>query len=281
MRFHVEHLLAVVALVVALPGFAKGVEVRFPGPPGVELVGRLYLPEAKERAPAVVLMHGCSGMWGRDGETNRNYDAWAEHFRKHGFVALLVDSFKPRGQNEICTLKDRPIQPGRDRARDAYAALAWLANRDDVDPKSVHVMGWSNGGTSVLNTVRANAPGHTADGPQFRSAVAFYPGCKPLGRTPYKPTAPLLIQTGAADDWTPAKPCEDLAEAARKRGADVQIDVYPDAHHAFDGVEGKVRTRPNVSNPSSPTGWGATVGPNPEAREKAWKRATEFIEAHR
>ena len=150
---------------------------------------------------------------------------------------------KPRGQREICTLKDRPILPGRDRARDAYSALAWLAGRDDVDPKSIHVMGWSNGGSTVLNTVRANAPGHTADSPQFRSAVAFYPGCTPLGRTPYKPIAPLLIQTGAADDWTPAKPCEELAEAARKRGADVQIDVYPGAHHAFDGLEGKVRTR--------------------------------------
>ena len=28
-------------------------------------------------------------------------------------------------------------------------------------------------------------------------------------------------------------------------------------------------------------GWGATVGPNPAAREKACKRATDFVEAHR
>ena len=275
-----KHLWMVLFVVSAPPAFAKGQEVRFPGP-GVELVGRLYLPEAKGRSPAIVLMHGCSGLWGRDGEPSRNLEAWAEHLQKHGFVTLHVDSFGPRGQKEICTQKVRPVLPGRDRARDAYAALAWLAAREDVDPKSIHLMGWSNGGSSVLNTVSATTPARKDTEARFRSAVAFYPGCTPLGRTAYAPTVPLLIQTGAADDWTPAKPCEALVEGARKRGADIQIDVYPDAHHAFDGVEGTVRSRPNVSNSASPTGWGATVGPNPEARDKAWKRATAFLEAHR
>ena len=277
-----ERTLAFLLIFAATSAGAAGTEVRFPGP-GIELVGRLYLPEVKpgERAPAIVLMHGCSGMWARNGEPTRNHDAWAEHFRKHGFVALLVDSFGPRGQKEICTQKVRPVLPGRDRARDAYSALAWLASRDDVDPKSVHVMGWSNGGSTVLNAVSATTPARKTTDARFRSAVAFYPGCAPLGRTAYVPSVPLLIQAGAADDWTPAKACEALAEAARGRGADVQIDVYPGAHHAFDGTEGQVRLRPNVSNPASPTGWGATVGPNPEAREKAWRRTTEFLEAHR
>lgn len=276
-----KHLLYVLLALTSSAG-AAGTEVRFPGP-GIELVGRLYAPEVKtgDRAPAIVLMHGCSGMWGRDGEPTRTHAAWAEHFQKHGFMALLVDSFGPRGQKEICTQKKRPILPGRDRALDAYAALAWLAARDDVDPKSVHLMGWSNGGSTVLQAVSATTPARKKTEARFRSAVAFYPGCTPLGRTAYAPTVPLLIQAGAADDWTPAKPCEELAEAARGRGADVQIDVYPGAHHAFDGVAGQVRMRADVSNSASPTGWGATVGPNPEAREKAWKRATDFLEAHR
>jgi hypothetical protein len=118
----VEHLLAALGLMAALPGFAQGLEVRFPRP-GIELVRRLYVPEAKARAPAIVLLHGCSGMWGRDGEPTRTYDACAEHFRRLGFG--------PRHPREICTQTERPISPARDRPRDAYAALAWLAARAD------------------------------------------------------------------------------------------------------------------------------------------------------
>jgi dienelactone hydrolase len=115
-------------------------------------------------------------------------------------------------------------------------------------------------------------------GPEFRSAVAFYPGCADLAKSDYRPRFPLLIQAGGADDWTPARHCETLA-AASKQGARIDIDVYPGAHHAFDGT-GKVRARPEVRNPSNPTGWGATVGGNPQARAKSIERTTAWIDAH-
>lgn len=117
--------------------------------------------------------------------------------------------------------------------------------------------------------------------PAFRSAVAFYPGCKDLADKPYEPVVSLLIQAGAADDWTPAHYCESLAAGAKAQGAWVEIDVYAGAHHAFDAIDGRIRYRPDVRNPSSPTGLGAQLGPNPEAREKSRARATEFIEIHR
>ena len=91
----------------------------------------------------------------------------------------------------------------------------------------------------------------------------------------------MLIQAGGADDWTPARFCVKLAASAREQGAAVEIDVYEGAHHAFDRIEGSVRLRPEVRNPSSATGWGATVDPHPQAREQALKRATAFLEAHR
>jgi dienelactone hydrolase len=221
-------------------------------------------------------------MWRHDlKEPNASYEAWAEHLRRHGFVALLVDSFGPRGEREICTQKDRRVTPSRDRSRDAHAALRWLAVQPGVDPKRIHVMGWSNGGQTVLHALRPDAPGRDPAGPGFRSGVALYPGCGFFSRSGYRPTAPLLIQAGAADDWTPAKECERMAATAREQGASVEIDVYPEAHHAFDGVGTRVRRRPDVRNPSSPTGWGATVGPNPAARAKAIARVTAFLEAAR
>ena len=275
-----ERAFAACLLLVSTVAFSGGEPVRFPGP-GVELVGRLYPAEGAAPTPAVVLLHGCSGMWARNGEPTRNYEAWALHLQKRGFTALLVDSFGPRGEREICTQRDRRVMPGRERTRDAYAALRWLAAKPGVDPERIHVLGWSNGGSTVLHALRPEAPGRESGAERFRSGVAFYPGCGLLARIDYRPVEPLLIQAGAADDWTPAGDCVKIAARAKEQGVPVEIDVYEDAHHAFDGIVGRIRQRPDVRNLSSPTGWGATVGPNPAARAKAIARATAFLEGSR
>ena len=272
-----ERILAILLLSFTGAAAAAGEAVTFPGP-GIELAGRLYRPDGPGPFPAFVLMHGCSGMWRRDGlEPTPAYVAWAEHWRNRGYLALLLDSFGPRGQTEICTHGGRTIRPDLDRPRDAYAALQWLAAHADVDPARIHLQGWSNGAMAVLNTVKDGAPGRPASGPEFRSAVAFYPGCIQLARLPdYRTRVPMLIQTGEADDWTPARHCEALVEKFAGRSAPMEIDVYPGAHHAFDGM-GAIRVRPEVRNLASDSGWGATVGAHPEARAKAYERTTNWV----
>ena len=275
--FHVERAFALAFALTAGPVWAAGAAVTIPGE-GLQLPGRLYRPEGAGPFPAIVMMHGCNGMWAASGrEPTLLYRFWAEHFMRRGYVTLLVDSFGPRGEREICTQAERKVSEARDRPRDAYAALRWLAARDDVDARRISVMGWSNGAMAVMHALRPDAPGRGIGGPEFRSAVAFYPGCNFFARTSYQPIAPLLIQAGAADDWTPASPCETVAR--RVSGAAIEIDVYDGAHHGFDSPAGVVRTRPEVRNPTSPSGRGATVGPNPEARAKAIARATAYIEA--
>ena len=278
MRFHVKRL-ALVALLAAAPLWASGERVVVPNA-AVELVGRLYKPTGEGPFPAVVMLHGCNGLWGSDGEPTKHYAWWAKHFQERGFMALLLDSFGPRGEKEICTQGIRKIHPSRERAGDAHAASRWLKARPDVVTESIHLLGWSNGGMSVLQAVRDGSAGRDAAA-SFRSAVAFYPGCKDLVERDYATRIPLLIQAGAADDWTPARHCEAVVAAASKKGGRVEIDVYEGAHHAFDGMGARVRHRGDVRNPSSPSGWGAHVGPDPVARDKSRIRATEFIEAHR
>lgn len=271
-----KHALAALAILGAGLAHAGGEPVRLPGP-GVELAGRLYRPEGQGPFPAIVMLHGCSGLWGRSGEPTAGFAFWAEHFRDRGYVALLLDSFGPRGEKEICTQEKRRVSPATDRPRDAYAALAWLGARPDVDSGRIDLMGWSNGGSAVLNAVKAGAAGGPESGPRFRAAVAFYPGCADLAKAPFRPTVPLLIQSGGADDWTPARHCEALAAAAP--AGTVEIDVYSGAHHSFDRPGLRQRERPEVRNPSRPGGRGATVGTHPEAREKAIARTTAWLEA--
>jgi dienelactone hydrolase len=170
------------------------------------------------------------------GRLSSNQRAWAERFAQWGFVALTLDSFSPRGAGSICPIPsaERPARPWEDRTADAYAALAWLVRRSDVDPQRIFVAGWSHGGSTVMGVVRPEAPGRLADGPRFRAAIAFYPGCpRPPALNNYRPTMPLLILHGEADDWVPAAPCVDLARHFAHAFI-VRTLLYPGAHHGFD-----------------------------------------------
>lgn len=288
--FHVKPTVFAISLgltvaILSTTVFAAGEAVELPGK-GVVLTGLLYSPSqlpagsvASKKLPAIVLLHGCSGLLDKAGKPVASYVFWAEHFQRLGYVTLLLDSFTPRGTKEICTQKSRTINPDKERSDDAHAALAWLAGRPNIDASRIHLLGWSNGAMTVLHAIGPKAAKAEA-AYKFRSAVAFYPGCAAvLKEAGYRNQVPLLIQSGGADDWTPAKPCEELSARLVKSGAEAAIDVYPGAHHSFDRLNLTVRYRPEVRNPASPTGWGATVGTDPKAREKAIQRATVFIEA--
>jgi dienelactone hydrolase len=263
------------------PTAASHEQVRFPGP-SVTLSAELFLPAGSgEPRPAVVLLHGCGGLYTTRGAINaRNLD-WAKRLADWGYVALLVDSFGPRGHGPLCELKDRPTQPWRERTADAYAALDYLAERSDVDPKNLFAMGWSNGGSTVVGVVRADAPGLRPDGPRFRAAIAYYPGCQqPLRARNHRPVVPMLIQHGEADDWVPAAPCVKLAEEMQRRGHAVQTVTYPQAHHGFDSPNTRLRLLPNVWNPAAKGERGAHVGTHPQARAKAIADTKMYLDSH-
>jgi dienelactone hydrolase len=249
----------------------------------VTLTGELFLPAARDqlppRSPAIVLLHGCGGLYTQRRQLTGRHREWAQRFAAWGFVALLVDSFGPRGLGPICTLKDRPIHPWRERTLDAYAALEYLAARADVDRTNIFVMGWSHGGSTVTGVVREQAPGQRGDGPRFKAAIAYYPGCeRPLRAQHYRLTVPLLIQHGAADDWVPAAPCVTLAAKLQPLGMSVETILYPEAHHGFDAPNSPLRFRPDVYNPRAPGERGAHVGTHEPARLQAIADTKRFLD---
>src|SRR5215510_544975 len=185
-----------------------------------------------------------------------------------------------RGQlGPLCTLKDRPIHPWRERTLDAYAALEYLAARADVDRANIFVMGWSHGGSTVTGVVREKAQGQRVDGPGFRAAIAYYPGCeRPLRVQHYRLTIPLLIQHGAADDWAPAAPCVELAAKLQRLGVPVETILYPEAHHGFEAPNSPLRFRPDVYNPRAPGERGAHVGTHEPARLQAIADTKRFLD---
>jgi dienelactone hydrolase len=161
-----------------------------------------------------------------------------------------------------------------ERARDAYAGLLFLQARPDVRADRIALMGWSNGGGTVLWTLsresRARPAGLKHD---FAAGIAFYPGCRTLSerREPWQPVAPVLLLVGEADDWTPAPPC--LALAARSGGR-LEAHAYPGAHHDFDAPDTPQRVLRGIGGTASGT---ATIGTHPAAREDSLRRVPEFL----
>ena len=246
--------------------------------PPTQLTARLLLPEGDGPFPAVVMLHGCAGML--VGEHLRSRDAfWARHWQEQGYAALLVDSYTPRGVASLCRTpaRERPVTSGRERTRDAYAALRWLAARGDIDAQRIALIGWSTGASALLDIAQPTArTAFASAGHGFRAAVAFYPGnCRRLEKPgAWRPYLPMLILLGGADDWTPPEDCEALANQAKAQHAPVEWKLYPGAYHDFDTPAAPPRAR-RVATPAG----SAQTGTDPAARDDAVAAATDFMAA--
>ncbi|SFU43266.1 Dienelactone hydrolase [Methylobacterium sp. 174MFSha1.1] len=249
---------------------AEPVAVTLPGPGGIALQGRLYRPTGAGPFPAVVALHGCGGLYDRAGALTGRHADWGERLAAQGFLVLFPDSFGSRGLGPQCRISRREIRPGRERVADAEAAGAWLRGRPDVRPDAVSLLGWSNGGSTVLAAVRAGRP------TPFARAVAFYPGCRTALERGWRDRTPLLILVGGADDWTGAEPCRALAEEARVRGEPVEITVYPGAVHDFDAPDSAVRERRGLAYTVNRDGV-AHTGTDPAARADALARVPAYL----
>jgi dienelactone hydrolase len=232
----------------------------------------LFRPAGPGPFPAVVALHGASGLSGKDGLYG-NYLDWGARLRDAGFVVLFPDSFRPRGLDHgVATLKRDPAPPGRERIRDAYGALRYLQSLPWVRPDRIGLLGWSHGGSTVLAAVDAGL-GLRPSAPErnFQVAVAFYPGTwRQLKQPSWRPAVPLSIFIGMKDDWTPAEGCAKLAERAHAQGEALELVTYPGAWHGFDAPDVPVHVRAGVN---SRTGR-ATVGTDPAARQDALARVT-------
>ncbi len=190
-------------------------------PTTASIEGYLAKPDGTGPFPAVVYLHGCSGL------NTAARKRFSDLLTSWGYVSLAVDSFATRGIEEACR------RPMPDRQADAWGALLYLSKLPFVDRERIAVLGSSQGGIIAMRL----ASNHDVklfdvpDGLNFRTAVAFYPVCSVASR---QLAIPTLILIGELDDWTPAKNCEQWMALREGRGAPVKLVVYRGAYHAFD-----------------------------------------------
>jgi len=222
--------LLVIIGALVLMSCASGVNFKTMSPLGLEdpliLSGTLKKPAGNGPFPAVVLLHGCSGL----------HLDWANRLTRWGYVTLIVDSLGPRHVSQICDFGHRV--PPLNRALDAYGAKSFLETLPYVDSKRIAVMGWSHGGWSVLYVAGRDLESLRSLTKYplrpFNAAVAFYPWCEDW---PLILNAPLLILIGEKDDWTPADRCRRDRLLHSEPQHECVIKVYPGVYHSFDNSE--------------------------------------------
>ncbi|MBR0828092.1 dienelactone hydrolase family protein [Bradyrhizobium manausense] len=230
--------------------------VYFPSGDGTtQIVGYVFKPKTAGPYPAIVMLHGRGGPYSSNTNggctlvapkitsacnastlSKRNV-MWGQYWADRGYLALLPDSFGPRGKAHGFG-RFTHGDPDRDdvnektvRPLDAEGALAYLRSRSDVSGGQVFLHGWSNGGSTALNVmIRQGA------GTGFRGALAFYPGCgvKALLQQTVVTTTPIAIFHGTSDEEVSAVKCQDVAERSRAAGTPIDITLYPGATHGFD-----------------------------------------------
>lgn len=237
------------------------------------LRGALFAPPGKGPFPAVIALHGCGGLAFRKG--GREED-WSARLTNAGFAVLFVDSFGSRGLGSQCRVRKRTVRAARERIDDAHAGLRYLQSRADIRPGSISLLGWSNGGATVVNAITtARKPPDLAQ--DFAAAVAFYPGCRlAVRRKVWDARVRLLILTGLADDWTPPAACIELARKAKAAGQNVNIATYPSAYHNFDHPDMPLRVRKNRAYSADGSGV-VHQGTNQAARDDAIARTLLFL----
>jgi len=240
----------VAALLSTLACAAVPDTVRFASADGrTELTGYVFKPAGDGAHPAIVMLHGRGGPYSslrrgtHTAETlTQRHLLWGQYWSAQGYVAVLVDSFGPRGYGDGFpkhSYSERPAAVSERTVRplDAYGALAYLRTRADVVHDRIGLHGWSNGGMTLLSAMSADTPAIEAatSARGFRAALAQYPSCRTQMREPgYKPYAPLLILAASEDDEVSPEVCRDFAALQRARGAPVEFVSYEGAQHSYD-----------------------------------------------
>ncbi len=248
-----------------------------------EITGYLFKPAGGGPHPAIVLLHGRAGPYsandnkdctyvGRDvtsacnaATLSKRHEMWGEFWAARGVLALLPDSFGPRGVAHGFGRFSHG-DPDRDatnektvRPFDAEGALAYLRGRDDVAQNRIFLQGWSNGGSTTLNVmIRQGAKSG------FRAALAFYPGCGRLALLEDKvtTTAPLAMFLGSDDEEVSPVICQHVATRSIDAGTTLTVTLYPGATHDFDDPGEKRQEVPG----------------NAEAKPDAMARAAAMVE---
>jgi dienelactone hydrolase len=199
-----------------------------------KIIADLFRPNRSGRLPAAVIINSSGGVLPF---VELNY---ASVLASNGAVALVVDSFMPRGVRR--TSDDQSRLYYSQSVADAVAGFQWLSSQPFVDPARIFVMGMSKGGGVALDTAGdASRQLFGATEARFAAHIAIAPGCEFQNQDAKTTGAPIFFMLAELDNYTLARNCLDYVERIRGAGnAKVRFAVYPGVFHAYESTGGIV-----------------------------------------
>ncbi len=222
--------------------------------------------------PSIVVTHSCGGV-----DTAALRERMQE-LLDAGYLVLMLDSFKPRGQKDCRNNVVRnPLV-----WRDTLDALAHLHTLKEVDKTRIYQVGHSMGAFTAAVVASPSVHAYFGSPYRFRASVGWYGSCG-FQASPTAPVShflrfdtdrPVLLLMAEADRETPIRPfCYPLMEDLKAAGKPVEWHVYGNGvTHAWDVRAGYSLT----------TGFGETVVNrfDAEATRDATRRTLDFLRTH-
>ena len=234
---------------------------------------RCFLP--KKKLPAVVILHGSSGVDFRG-------DFYARALNTAGIATFEVDMWEARGINGVA---DRPPIP-LFTYPDAFGALRFLSEHPNIDPDRIGIMGFSWGGVVTMASATKLYASQFGGELRFSAHVAHYPICfgynTPIPGSEFFDLtgAPLLIQIGEEDDYdNGSAPCFALKDSLDPAEQSVvEVTSYEGAFHGWDRLEVPI----TVDDPFSNLGVGGEVElvPDVDQAYESRKKVVRFFRHH-
>jgi dienelactone hydrolase len=249
-------LLAEARLALAADERPLVIDAKSMGGPNSGATVEIWRPAGPGPFPAVIVLHGCDGV-------SSHHRTWAARLVGWGYVAAIVDSFRPRGVSSTCVDNGNP-KPQL-RAQDAFNAASYLRTLPDIQPNRIGVIGFSHGGIATLFATLTSELASARGAQPFAAAVAYYPSCSADAQNGARSTD-LLILAARDDDWTLSAPCVKLVASQAGQPHAPVIKVYP-VVHGFD-------------LPFQPRRYaGHMLGSNPEAAADSYAMSEAFLAA--
>ncbi len=239
--------------------------ISFKSRDGMTLHGYLTLPagiEAKN-LPMVLNVHG--GPWARD---TWGFNPEAQWFANRGYACLQMNFRGSTGYGkDFLNAGDR--EWGAKMHDDLIDSVEWAITQGIVDPKRVAIYGGSYGGYAALAGAAFTPDAFTCSidivGPSslitlINSIPAYWEPIKVQfikrvgnpdteaeflqSRSPlfsaHKIKIPMLIAQGANDPRVKQAESEQIVEALKKNGNDVEYMLFPDEGHGFARPENRL-----------------------------------------
>jgi len=202
-------------------------------------------PQAKANAPAVLVFHEWWGL-------NDNIQKMTEKLAAEGYTALAVDLYEGQVADkpeDAMTLMKQASQNQKNFNSNVEQAYDYLKTKTKAG--KIGTIGWCFGGTSSLNTALLLPK-------KIDATVIYYGSGIESDRDKLKVLEmPILGIFAELDQSIPVAKVKQFEQTLKSLGKSVEIDIYPNADHAF-------------ANPSG-TRYNAT------AAEDAWKKTIAFL----